>query len=366
MKKAPIKRCFSFIYNLNTRWLFTLFKHRTSVLLIKQMFSQKQRRWLLSKDSLLVSVWLFQYLHLVLMWNRFRLNLYQIFLLSRMLNLLWKFHWFCWFFLVLSQLSRFAVLLCLMYYSFRFFKNWLQSSKQKQQIFKQWFVKSCWFSFFLLPFWTTYDINEINIQNHFRMSIHWHFKKNIYIKAVDISLWNTQEIFYMLMFFCYERIQWCITTATWLWRKRQKSQFIYQSLLYYKKLLKISCFYQATIQAWRNRTIWNHSISCILQNAQELQMNNTEQMCRIQCDLCNQMFFQVLQYDMNENEIQSRTDSDVQTRASETWANERRRLSTNAHCNQIVFKIRRNQIAWWTDDWNTTRNLIEKIRNRQM
>ncbi|MDD4714402.1 MAG: hypothetical protein PHT72_02895 [Candidatus Absconditabacteria bacterium] len=95
-------------------------------------------------------------------------------------------------------------------------------------------------------------------------------------------------------------------------------------------------------------------------------MNNTEQMCGIQCDLCNQMFFQVLQYDMNENEIQSRTDSDVQTRASETGANERRRLSTNAHSNQIVFKIRRNQIAGGTDDGNTTRNLIEKIGNCQM
>ena len=197
------------------------------------------------------------------------------------------------------------------------------------------------------------NVNTLTFQEKYIYSSSWHkLMKHTY--------------FYMLMFFCYERIQWCITTATWLWRKRQKSQFIYQSLLYYKKLLKISCFYQATIQAWRNWTIWNHSISCILQNAQKLQMNNTEQMCWIQCDLCNQMFFQVLQYDMNEDEIQSRTDSDVQTRASETWANERRRLSTNAHSNQIVFKIRRNQIAWWTDDWNTTRNLIEKIWNCQM
>lgn len=179
MKKAPF-RCFYFIYNLNTHWLFTLFKHRTSVLLIKQMFSQKQRRWLLLKDSSFVSVWLFQYLHSVLMWNRFRLNLYQIFLLSRMLNLLWKFHWFCWFFLVLRQLSRFAVLLCLIYYSFRFFKNWLQSSKQWMQKFTQKFVKPCWFfSLVFLPLWTTYDINENDIQISSQKSTLTFLRKNI-------------------------------------------------------------------------------------------------------------------------------------------------------------------------------------------
>ena len=170
----------------------------------------------------------------------------------------------------------------------------------------------------------------------------------------------------MLVFFCYEWIQWCITTTTWFRRKCQKSQFIYQSFLYYQKFLKISCFNEEELQAEQDWTVWYNQLSCILQNAQELQMNDTEQKCWIQRDLCNQMFLQVLQYDMNEVEIQSRTDSDVQTRASETWADVRRRLSSFARCNQKIFKVRRNQIAWWIDDWDSTRNVIEKIRNCQM
>jgi hypothetical protein len=93
---------------------------------------------------------------------------------------------------------------CLKYRYFLEIKEPRQKSEQKNRLFIVKDIKLCFFSFlvaFLLPFWTTYDINEINIQNHFRMSIDWHFKKNIYIQAVDIGLWNTQIFLYAYVFY---------------------------------------------------------------------------------------------------------------------------------------------------------------------
>ena len=172
------------------------------------MFSQKQRRWLLSKDSLLVSVWLnqfhLQFTNLEVLWILSQLNCFKSLQLYRMNFLLHIVHWFCWFFLEQHQLFLlFAVLVLelMMLLCFNLSQDCSIFNKQRWKQSLE-IAISCAMAFlpFLLPFWTTYDINEINIQNHFRMSIHWHFKKNIYIQAVDISLWNT-HIFICLCFF---------------------------------------------------------------------------------------------------------------------------------------------------------------------
>ena len=172
------------------------------------MFSQKQRRWLLSKDSLLVSVWLnqfhLQFTNLEVLWILSQLNCFKSLQLYRMNFLLHIVHWFCWFFLEQRQSFLLFVVLVLELMMLLCFNLSQDCSIFNKQRWKQSLEIAISYAMaflpFLLPFWTTYDINEINIQNHFRMSIHWHFKKNIYIQAVDISLWNT-HIFICLCFF---------------------------------------------------------------------------------------------------------------------------------------------------------------------
>lgn len=184
MKKAPF-RCFSFIYNQNNHSLFILLPCRTFELFIKQLFSHLQHHSLLLKDSLPVSVWLNQF-HLLFTslevhWIRLRLRCFKSIQLYQKNFLLHIVHWFCWFFLELDQFSEFVLMLVLM----NCFKNWLQLKARWMQIFKQIFIKLYWSFFslvFLLPFWTTYEINENNIWKPDWMSIHWHLTKNIYIQ----------------------------------------------------------------------------------------------------------------------------------------------------------------------------------------
>jgi len=108
MKKAPF-RCFSFICNQYNHWLVILLQCRTFEQFIKQMFSQKQHRQHRLKDFLLVSVSFgrlsLQFINLALMWNRFKVCLYQSIQSFQILQLLTEFLWNDWFCLELDQIS---------------------------------------------------------------------------------------------------------------------------------------------------------------------------------------------------------------------------------------------------------------------
>lgn len=88
-----------------------------------------------------------------------------------------------------------------------------------------------------------------------------------------------------------------------------------------------------------------------------------KQECFVQRNLCNQNFFQVLLYHVNQIEIQSRTDSTLKNRWSKTWADDKRRFWTITSSNQKICKKWRNQNSWWIDDWNPTRNLTSSFWN---
>ena len=206
MKKAPF-RCFSFIYNQNNHWLFILLPCRTFVQFIKHMFSQKQRHWLLLKDSLLAHELLNQlnqqFTNQVFHWIRLQLNCFRSLQLFRMCFLLRIVHWFCLFFLEQDQFFQSVLLLILFVLLLNCFKNWLHKWKRWLQKFKQWFVKSCWFfSLVFLPFWTTYEINCLIYTEILSKFNTWHLWINIY------KIYSWHKLMKHTNFICLCFLQW--------------------------------------------------------------------------------------------------------------------------------------------------------------
>ena len=174
-----------------------------------------------------------------------------------------------------------------------------------------------------------------------------------------------KERFLFAYVFCNEWILKHTFKSAWLRERSEESRFLEIQICNDKMFLKTIDWEEVKIHHRRNWAFWHNQLSRILQNdtnqkQMQSDMKISKQKCWIQCNMFNQKFLQILLHNLNQIEVQSRTDSVVQARWSKTWADERRRLWASSSSNQKIFQEWRNQNQRWADDWDSPRNVIEK------